>query len=91
MIFWEISEGRNQVRSLTSQWPIRREHEQIGDPTLADGILCRLVHNAHRVEMPATRCAKTAPGRTRDLKLSDRNTCHPGDGERVCLICRARL
>ena len=26
-------------------------HEQIGDPTLADGILDRLVHNAHRIEM----------------------------------------
>jgi DNA replication protein DnaC len=25
--------------------------EQIGDPTLADGILDRLVHNAHRIEM----------------------------------------
>jgi hypothetical protein len=28
-----------------------RWHEQIGDPTLADGILDRLVHNAHRIEM----------------------------------------
>ena len=26
-------------------------HEQIGDPTLADGILRRLVHNAHPIEM----------------------------------------
>jgi hypothetical protein len=26
-------------------------HEQIGDPTLADGIFDRLVHNAHRIEM----------------------------------------
>ena len=25
--------------------------EQIGDPTIADGILDRLVHNAHRIEM----------------------------------------
>jgi DNA replication protein DnaC len=36
---------------LTSQLPILRWHEQIGDPTLADGILDRLVHNAHRIEM----------------------------------------
>jgi DNA replication protein DnaC len=28
-----------------------RLHEQIGDPTIADGILDRLVHNAHRIEM----------------------------------------
>src|ERR1035437_4557387 len=51
--FWEISEDRCQTRSmiLTSQLPVSRWHEQIGDPTLADGILDRLVHNAHRIEM----------------------------------------
>jgi hypothetical protein len=36
---------------LTSQLPVSRWHEQIGDPTVADGILDRLVHNAHRIEM----------------------------------------
>jgi len=36
---------------LTSQLPVSRWHEQIGDPTLADGILDRLVHNAPRIEM----------------------------------------
>ena len=51
--FWEICEERYQCRStiLTSQLPIARWHEQIGDPTVADGILDRLVHNAHRIEM----------------------------------------
>ena len=51
--FWEIAEDRYQTRSmiLTSQLPVTRWHEQIGDPTLADGILDRLVHNAHRIEM----------------------------------------
>jgi DNA replication protein DnaC len=51
--FWEICEDRYQVRStvLTSQLPVLCWHEQIGDPTLADGILDRLVHNAHRIEM----------------------------------------
>lgn len=51
--FWEICEERYQVRSfiLTSQLPVARWHEQIGDPTVADGILDRLVHNAHRIEM----------------------------------------
>src|SRR5215472_8566739 len=50
---WEICEDRYQVRStiLTSQLPVARWHEQIGDPTLADGILDRLVHNSHRIEM----------------------------------------
>src|SRR5579859_3598103 len=51
--FWEICEDRYQTRSmiLTSQLPVARWHEQIGDPTVADGILDRLVHNAHRIEM----------------------------------------
>jgi DNA replication protein DnaC len=57
--FWEIYEDRYKVRStiLTSQLPVSRWHEQIADPTLADGILDRLVHNAHRIEM-RTRCAR---------------------------------
>ena len=51
--FWEICEERYQTRSviLTSQMPVARWHEQIGDRTVADGILDRLVHNAHRIEM----------------------------------------
>jgi len=49
----EICENRYQTRwlILTSQLPVTRWHEQIGDPTVADGILDRLVHNAHRIEM----------------------------------------
>jgi DNA replication protein DnaC len=51
--FWEICEDRYQARSLilTSQLPVTRWHEQIGDPTVADGILDRIVHNAHRIEL----------------------------------------
>jgi DNA replication protein DnaC len=30
---------------------VAKWHEQIGDPTFADSILDRLVHNAHRIEM----------------------------------------
>jgi DNA replication protein DnaC len=42
---WEICEDRYQARSTipTSQLPVSRWHEQIGDPTIADGILDRLV------------------------------------------------
>ncbi len=50
--FWEICEDRYQTRStiLTSQVPVARWHEQIGDPTAADGILDRLVRPSHRDE-----------------------------------------
>jgi len=53
MNFWEICEDRYRLRStiLTSQLPVSRWQGQIGDPTLADGILDRLVHDAHRMEM----------------------------------------
>ena len=36
---------------LMSQLPVTRWYEQIGDPTVADGILDRLMHNAYRIEM----------------------------------------
>ena len=49
----EIVEDRYQTGSLiiTSQVPIERWYEIVGDPTLADAILDRLVHNAHRIEL----------------------------------------
>jgi DNA replication protein DnaC len=49
----EIIEDRHERRStiLTSQLPIDRWHDMIGDPTIADAILDRLVHNAHRIEL----------------------------------------
>jgi hypothetical protein len=31
--------------------PVPQWHEQVADPTLIDGILDRLVHNAHRIEL----------------------------------------
>jgi len=51
------------VRStiLTSQLPVPRWHEQIGDPTLAGGILDRLVHNTHRIEMKGDSMRKNWP------------------------------
>src|SRR6476469_1858779 len=51
--FLEICDDRYQRRSmiLTSQMPIAHSHEQIGDPTIADSILDRLVHNAYRIEL----------------------------------------
>jgi len=49
----EILEERYGRRStvVTSQLPVERWHEIIGDPTYADAILDRLVHNAHRIEL----------------------------------------
>jgi DNA replication protein DnaC len=51
--FLEICDDRYQRRSLilTSQMPVAHWHEQIGDPTIADSILDRLIHNAYRIEL----------------------------------------
>jgi DNA replication protein DnaC len=51
--FLEICDDRYQTRStiLTSQVPVASWHAQIGDPTAADSILDRLVHNAQRIEL----------------------------------------
>jgi DNA replication protein DnaC len=74
--FWEICEERYQVRStvLTSQLPVSRWHKQIGDPTLANGILDRLVHNAHRIEMRGTQCAKNRGKSNAEAHGGDLNT-----------------
>ncbi len=49
----EILEERYGRKStlVTSQLPVDRWHEIIGDPTYADAIMDRLVHNAHRIEL----------------------------------------
>ena len=49
----EIMEDRYAERSVlvTSQLAAKHWHKAIGDPTLADAILDRIVHNAHRLEL----------------------------------------
>jgi len=49
----EILEDRNDMSStlVTSQYPVNKWHELIGDPTLADAILDRLVHSAYKIEL----------------------------------------
>ena len=49
----EIIEDRYEVGStlITSQLPIDTWHDVIGEPTFADAILDRLVHNAYRVQL----------------------------------------
>jgi DNA replication protein DnaC len=49
----EIADDRYDRGSLliTSQVPVNRWHEVIGDPTLADAILDRILHRAHRIDL----------------------------------------
>ena len=49
----ELLDDRHGSRStlVTSQLPVDHWHEHIGDPTLADAILDRLIHNAYRITL----------------------------------------
>ena len=49
----ELLDDRHGSRStlVTSQLPVEHWHDHIGDPTLADAILDRLVHNAYRITL----------------------------------------
>jgi hypothetical protein len=49
----ELLEDRHGLKStlVAAQVPIDHWHEIIGDPTLADAILDRLVHSAHKIQL----------------------------------------
>jgi DNA replication protein DnaC len=57
----EILDDRYDRKStmICSQLPVELWHEAIGDPTLADAILDRLVHNAYRLEIQGESLRKT--------------------------------
>ncbi len=68
----EILEDRHDIRStiVTSQLPLDQWHHIIGDPTLADAILDRLVHNAYKINLKGESMRKnksrlTAPTRSK--------------------------
>jgi DNA replication protein DnaC len=58
----EVLDERYQARStvVTSQLPLTHWHESLGDPTLADAILDRLVHHAHRLDLNGESLRKQA-------------------------------
>lgn len=63
--FLEILDDRQGQGAtlITSQFPLAQWHEVIADPTVADAILDRLVHNAYRLELKgeSLRKNKTSP------------------------------
>ena len=65
----EIAKDRYDAGStlITSQLPIDAWHDVIGEPTFADAILDRLVHNAYRIELDGQSMRKT------NLKTGDEN------------------
>jgi DNA replication protein DnaC len=62
----EIIDDRHQRGStiITSQVPIEHWHEVIADPAIADAVLDRLVHNAHRLTLKGDSMRKVTAHRT---------------------------
>lgn len=60
----EIIEDRHGKHStiITSQLPVKQWHEVIGEQTIADAVLDRIVHNAHRIELSGESLRKRQPG-----------------------------
>ena len=62
----EIMEDRYGLRSTvwTSQLPVEKWHDHMADPTIADAICDRLLHNAHRLVLQG-------PSRRKNQKAED--------------------
>ncbi|WP_231377638.1 IS21-like element helper ATPase IstB [Sphingobium sp. AEW4] len=69
----EIFEERYRRRStlITAQLPVAAWHEMIGEPTIADAILDRIVHNAHRITLKgdSMRRQKAPHGLTQEANI----------------------
>lgn len=50
---FNIVDDRHQTKStiITSQLPVKNWHDYIGEPTIADAVLDRLLENSHRIEL----------------------------------------
>jgi DNA replication protein DnaC len=59
----EVLEDRQGLRStiVTSQVPVKQWHDYLGEPTVADAILERLVHAGHRIALKGPSRRKTEP------------------------------
>jgi DNA replication protein DnaC len=68
----EILEDRYASRStlVTSQIPIEKWHDILGDPTFADAILDRLVHNAYKLKLKGGSMRKKQPKLTQPDHLA---------------------
>ncbi len=69
----EIMEDRHGSKStlITSQLPINQWHQSIGDATLADAILDRLLHNAHKVKLKGESMRKMMSDFKDDITINE--------------------
>ncbi len=76
----EVIEDRHQRHStiVTSQLPVKQWHEALGEPTIADAILDRLLNNSHRLDLsgPSLRDLKSLDA---ELDLTTENGAGASD------------
>lgn len=62
----EVIEDRAGLRStiITSQLPIPLWHEAMGEPTIADAVLDRILHKLHRIELAGDSMRRSTPDTT---------------------------
>jgi len=69
----EIFEERYRRKStlITAQLPVAAWHDMIGEPTIADAILDRIIHNAHRITLQgdSMRRQKAPSGLTQEANI----------------------
>ena len=68
-ILMDIIEDRHGKHStlFTAQVPVNKWYEVIGEQTIADAILDRIIHDAHRLELKGESLRKKRPNLTTDI------------------------
>lgn len=71
----EIMDDRHNQSStiVTSQLPVKLWHEAIGDLTLGDAILDRLIHNAHRIDMKGESMRKKSTAKLKIWRINHKS------------------
>ena len=66
----EVIEDRQGLSStiVSTQIPVKNWYEAIGDPTIADAVLDRLIHNAHKIDMKGDSMRKIRSPLTKKTK-----------------------
>jgi DNA replication protein DnaC len=77
----EIVEDRYQSGAtvITSQCPIKDWHPNIGDPTLADAICDRLLHNSYKIELKGDSLRKDESGSTASSLVANQKNVKGGN------------
>lgn len=79
----EVIEDRARRRAtiVTSQLAVKHWHEALGEPTIADAILDRLIHNAHRLDLRGDSLRKTQTPSPEAAAGPDDPVAEPNHGE----------